>query len=47
MVDYWMLIDNSKTEADVIAEGQGNQQEAVHNPDKWTIIKKFIENDKC
>lgn len=44
-VDYWMLIDNSKTEPELIAEGRNLEQHQVQNLEKWKIILKLIEND--
>ena len=44
-VDYWLLIDNSKTEPEVVAEGYGNEQYQILNLQKWTIIKDIVTND--
>lgn len=43
-VDYWMLIDNSKTEPELIAEGRQSELQ-VQNPIKWAIINKLFEDD--
>ena len=43
--DYWMLIDNSKTEPELIAEGQESELYQVHNFNKWSVINKLVEND--
>lgn len=43
-VDYWMLIDNSKTEPELIADGRIEEQPKVQNPVKWDIINK-LRND--
>lgn len=43
-VDYWMLIDNSKTEPELIAEGRMEEQMQVQNLEKWEIINK-LKND--
>ena len=40
-VDYWMLIDNSKTEPELIAEGRIKEQPQVLNMEKWEIINKL------
>lgn len=44
-VDYWLLIDNSKTEPEVVAEGQGIQEYQIKNAQKWTIIQNLLSND--
>ncbi len=44
-VDYWMLIDNSGTEPELIAEGRSLMDHQVANEEKWFKIKKLIEND--
>jgi predicted ABC-type ATPase len=43
-VDYWMLIDNSNTEPELIAEGRIEEQMQVKNLEKWEITKK-LKND--
>lgn len=43
-VDYWLLIDNSKMEPELIAEGRRKEQQ-VQNLEKWNIINKIVEND--
>ncbi len=43
-VDYWMLIDNSKTEPELIAEGRIGEQQEVRSPEKWKTINE-INND--
>jgi predicted ABC-type ATPase len=40
-VDYWMLIDNSKMEPELIAEGRIEEQPQVLNLEKWEIINKL------
>lgn len=44
-VDYWLLIDNSKTEPEVIADGYDNEQYQILNLQKWAIIKDIAAND--
>ncbi len=44
-VDYWLLIDNSKTEPEVIAEGHREEGCQIINSQKWMIIKNLIAND--
>lgn len=44
-VDYWLLIDNSKTEPEVIAEGHREEGYQIINSQKWMIIKNLIAND--
>lgn len=39
IVDYWLLMDNSKTEPTVIAESQGGKR-SVHDNDKWMNFTK-------
>ncbi|MGI8633951.1 MAG: zeta toxin family protein [Segetibacter sp.] len=43
-VDYWMLIDNSNTEPQLIAEGRIEEQQQVQKLEKWEIINK-LKND--
>lgn len=45
-VDYWLVIDNSKTEPEVIAEGDRNGRYQIQNPKKWVMLKSFISNDR-
>jgi len=40
IVDFWMLIDNSKTEPELIAEGRITEKGAIYNLNKWEAIKK-------
>ena len=42
VVDYWLFIDNSKTDQDLIAEGKKNADIVVYNSDKWQLIQKNI-----
>ena len=44
-VDYWMLIDNSGTEPELIAEGRNSEEHQIVNTEKWSLIKKLINND--
>ena len=44
-VDYWMVVDNSKTEPELIAEGIAGVPFQVQNLEKWTIMNKLIENE--
>ncbi len=43
-VDYWMLMDNSKTEPVFIATG-GKEQLQIINSEKWLTIHKLITDD--
>lgn len=43
--DYWMLIDNSFTEPELIAEGRTFISLQVTNEEKWHIINKLGKND--
>ena len=43
-VDYWMVVDNSKTEPELIAEGRREVMTIqVHNLEKWAIMNKLLE----
>lgn len=44
-VDYWMLIDNSQTEPQLIAEGRSSEGYQVVDEAKWQTINKLVEND--
>jgi predicted ABC-type ATPase len=41
IVDYWMLLDNSGTVFNVIAEGIRNETKYVVNPKSYQIIEKY------
>ncbi|GAB3848552.1 zeta toxin family protein [Hymenobacter terrigena] len=40
-VDYWLLIDNSQTQPELIAEGQGNASYKVVDLPKWKAIHQL------
>ena len=40
IVDYWIFIDNSRANQELIAEGKKNEIPTVLNKDKWQIILK-------
>ncbi|MEO6404462.1 MAG: zeta toxin family protein [Ferruginibacter sp.] len=44
-VDYWMLIDNSSTEPELIAEGKKSGEFHTNNEEKWLFINKLVDND--
>lgn len=44
-VDYWLLIDNSGTEPELIAEGRIEDKLQIANNEKWKIINKLVDND--
>ena len=44
-VDYWMLIDNSETAPQLIAEGRNPEENQIVNVEKWLLITKLISND--
>ena len=44
-VDYWMLIDNSGTEPELIAEGRDAVNFEIANSEKWSLINKLVNND--
>ena len=45
VVDYWMLIDNSQTEPQLIAEGRNSENCQIVNEVKWRLINKIVEDD--
>jgi predicted ABC-type ATPase len=45
IVNYWLLIDNSKTVQELIAEGKENSAPIVYNNDKWLLIQKHSGNE--
>ena len=40
-VDYWMLINNSKTKAELIAEGRAGLGNQIHNIATWSFINQL------
>lgn len=44
-VDYWLLIDNSRTQPELIAEGQGNVSYKVVDLPKWQIIHQLTNHE--
>lgn len=44
-VDYWMLIDNSQTEPELIAEGRISEEFQIANDEKWKLINKLVVHD--
>ena len=45
IVDFWLFIDNSKTEQELIAEGKENSEAIIYNHDKWLSILKNIQDE--
>lgn len=45
IVDYWLFIDNSKTEPKLIAEGKENMQDTIYNKETWHAIKNYANNE--
>jgi predicted ABC-type ATPase len=45
IVDFWLFIDNSKTEQELIAEGKEKSADIIYNKDKWTLIQKNIQDE--
>jgi predicted ABC-type ATPase len=45
VVDFWLFIDNSKTEQELIAEGKENAADIIYNHDKWSIIQKYTRDE--
>lgn len=41
IVDYWLFIDNSKTEQELIAEAKENSDPLIYNQNKWSNIQKY------
>ena len=41
IVDFWLFIDNSKTEQELIAEGKIDNEVIVYNKEKWATIQTF------
>ena len=44
-VDYWMLIDNSRIEPELIAEGRSREGSQILNEEKWQKLLKHVDND--
>lgn len=44
-VDYWLLIDNSQTQPELIAEGQGNDSYKVVDLHKWQTIHQLTNHE--
>lgn len=44
-VDYWLLIDNSRTKSELIAEGHGTSAETIVDLPKWQIIRQLTGYD--
>lgn len=44
-VDYWMLINNSKTEPELIAEGKLELPNQIHNNETWNLINKLTDDN--
>ena len=44
-VDYWLLIDNSQTQPELIAEGQGNVSHKVVDLPKWQTIHQLANHE--
>lgn len=43
--DYWLLIDNSKTTPEVIAEGRDTGQQTIASPEKWNAFIDLSNNE--
>jgi len=44
-VDYWMLINNSKTNLELIAEGRKELENQIYKMETWNIIKQLINDN--
>lgn len=45
VVNYWLFIDNSRTDQELVAEGNENDNQVVYNKSKWTLITKKFKNE--
>ena len=45
IVDFWLFIDNSKTDQELIAEGRENSDITIYNQEKWVLIQKNIQDE--
>lgn len=45
IVDFWLFIDNSKTEQELIAEGKENSIDIIYNKVKWNLILKNVQDE--
>lgn len=45
VVNYWLFIDNSKTDQELVAEGNDDGHQVVYNKSKWALITKNVENE--
>ena len=45
IVDFWLFIDNSKTDQELIAEGRENSDVTIYNQEKWVLIQKNIQDE--
>ena len=45
VVNDWLLIDNSNTDPDLIAEGKANTDPVLYNQVKWSLIQKNVDNE--
>lgn len=43
LVDYWLFIDNSQADQELIAEGKGITDSIVYNNDKWLFIQQYAD----
>lgn len=40
--DYWLVVDNSDQEPELVAEGETNLPDIIYNTDIWNIIKQQV-----
>jgi predicted ABC-type ATPase len=45
VVNYWLFIDNSRPDLELVAEGSNNDSQIVHNKSKWILVTKNVENE--
>jgi len=44
--DYWLLIDNSYIDSEIVAEGYKNNEINIKNNSKFEIVKGFIHYEQ-
>ena len=43
IVDYWMLVDNTRTPRVIVAEGGADVSDVIRNVELYQIIKGYVE----
>jgi predicted ABC-type ATPase len=44
-VDYWILIDNSNSSPEIVAEGRTKEEQQIQNLEKWISINKIVTDE--